>query len=353
MLPIFALNAFSFSKTTHMTSKPAFLDKTIKIVHNDLTSQAVPTLTAIMHDEIYFLPEFLTHYRQIGVQKFIILDDRSTDGSREYLNTQKDVMIVESAYTYGELIDDPSASGKSRAMLAWRQTLLERFAKNTWSIHLDFDEFVDLPDGNDFSSFIAQYASSQPAVIWGAMIDMYPRNWHEIDDINKKIEDIDWYFDGVQHLRLKKNSRPSTLYSGARARLRTQYGMKKGKERFTQKIRRWFRNNPYPRMGTLHKPVLINWDSGFRFRSSHFIKNANSLPIILPIRHYKYTPAFTKRVDYAIRSKALNNQSRGYRQLAEIRDVMLSQNAGFLDDCSMRYKGYQSFEKASSAILPK
>ena len=43
------------------------------------------TLLAILKNEIYFLPAFLNHYRRLGVQRFVFLDDRSDDGSFEYL----------------------------------------------------------------------------------------------------------------------------------------------------------------------------------------------------------------------------------------------------------------------------
>lgn len=38
------------------------------------------------------LPAFLRHYRNLGVNRFFIVDNESTDGSTEYLVTQPDVL---------------------------------------------------------------------------------------------------------------------------------------------------------------------------------------------------------------------------------------------------------------------
>ena len=39
-------------------------------------------------------PAFLAHYRRLGADRFVILDDRSTDGTVAFLAAQPDVMVV-------------------------------------------------------------------------------------------------------------------------------------------------------------------------------------------------------------------------------------------------------------------
>ena len=41
------------------------------------------TVCAIVHDEMFFLPAFLAHYRRLGADRFVILDDASTDGTAD------------------------------------------------------------------------------------------------------------------------------------------------------------------------------------------------------------------------------------------------------------------------------
>ena len=42
-------------------------------------------LVCVLKDEMYFLPEFLAHYRALGVEHFVFLDDASTDGTTVFL----------------------------------------------------------------------------------------------------------------------------------------------------------------------------------------------------------------------------------------------------------------------------
>jgi hypothetical protein len=87
-------------------------------------------LSAICRNEMYFLPEFLAHYRNIGIDHFVFLDDRSTDGTTDFLNDQPDVSIVTSDFTYGTTVV-PSAgpfAGKTiRMQNLWRNQLLDEF----------------------------------------------------------------------------------------------------------------------------------------------------------------------------------------------------------------------------------
>ena len=326
-------------------------DPTISIVHNDLTATNGFTLSAVMHNEMYFLPDFLAHYRKLGVERFILLDDKSDDGSFEFAAEQPDVMILKSDYRYGDQIGEPHHGPKTRAMLAWRQTILSKYCSNQWSLHLDLDEFIELPEGLTFPAFLSNVNSSTPAVIFGAMIDLYPKTWGEImDDGQKPISDVKWFFDGRPHLRLRRKSDPKMIYSGARARLRSTFNIPCENEKLSHRIKRWLNGNPYQRMGTQIKPILINWGENFQFRSSHRIKHATSLPIILPIAHYKFAPNFAARVQFAIESGAYNNGSRGYRELRQLYEAMSAQNADFVDATSMPFYGFDSFKKAGIAI---
>ncbi len=52
------------------------------------------TLFSIFKDEIFFCKSFFDHYRSIGVEQFLILDDRSTDGTERFLRDQPDCVVL-------------------------------------------------------------------------------------------------------------------------------------------------------------------------------------------------------------------------------------------------------------------
>ena len=166
-----------------------FIDPTLRIAHNDLSQAEGFALSAIMCNEIYFLPKFLDHYRNLGVKRFFLLDDQSTDGSREFAVSQADVMLLESDHRYGSMLT--TKSGKNnRAMLAWRNTILQKYASDQWHLHLDLDEFIDLPEGQSFDGFVKNFPHHN--AIWAAMIDLYPQTWAEVThNPNQPIDEID------------------------------------------------------------------------------------------------------------------------------------------------------------------
>ncbi len=327
-----------------------FQDPTLQIVGKSLSDEAL-TLTAIMHNEMYFLPDFFAHYRRLGVERFVIVDDRSDDGSFEYVMEQPDAMVLHSAHRFGDMLSDPRGK-KRRAMFAWRNSLLERFGMGRWSVHLDFDEFLELPDGMRLQEFLTQY-QSQPSILWGSMIDLYPKDWGEFDrEPAPQLHEVDWYFDARPLLRLSRNParKPSMIYSGARARLRSQFMGDDADEPLRRKLSRKLNGNPYPRMGAQYKPILLYWAHGFSFKSCHQIANAKAQAGALPISHYKFAPNLMARTEYAIRSGAMNNGSKGYQELKQLRERMEAQAGGFLTECSLPYGGFEAYEKAGMVI---
>ena len=50
-------------------------------------------LFCTFRDEMIRLPYFMQYYRDLGVSHFIMVDNDSTDGGREYLAVQSDVSV--------------------------------------------------------------------------------------------------------------------------------------------------------------------------------------------------------------------------------------------------------------------
>lgn len=327
------------------------VDPTISIVGKDLTEKGGLTLTAVMHNEMYFLEDFLAHYRNLGVERFVILDDHSKDGSFEYANEQPDVMLLRSEHRYGDKLPYKDKKRK-RAIIAWRHMLASRFGDQRWSIQVDLDEFIELPEGTSFPNLLSQL-KPKPSVIWASMIDMYPEYWSDIVKPEPpKLGDIQWYFDARKHIKPRRIlfSTPATVYSGVRARLRDEFQLSNNQETKLQALERKFEGNPYPRMGRHYKPAVMFWDKSFSFSGSHVVHGARALDIVLPMGHFKFAPNFVSRVEYAIKSKSYADESQSYRELNKLYEVMVAQNASFIGEDSKPYAGYQGFYDAGIAV---
>ena len=62
-------------------ASPAAGHAPLEIRANPMLGSYAATVCAIVHDEMFFLQAFLAHYRRLGADRFIILDDCSTDGT--------------------------------------------------------------------------------------------------------------------------------------------------------------------------------------------------------------------------------------------------------------------------------
>ena len=84
-----------------MTHSLEFYDD-LTILNNDLTNYQSDgvTLFSKVKNEAFFMGPFLSHYRGLGVKRFIFIDDNSNDGTREFLFEQPDCMVLGSSYTY-------------------------------------------------------------------------------------------------------------------------------------------------------------------------------------------------------------------------------------------------------------
>ena len=86
-------------------------------------------------DEATRLPDFLRHYRELGVDRFVIVDNDSTDGSAEFLASQADVVLFSTAANYAE-----AAMG-----MRWINHLIAELRTRNWCVIADADELLVYP----------------------------------------------------------------------------------------------------------------------------------------------------------------------------------------------------------------
>ena len=91
---------------------------------------------ACICNEMQRLPEFLDHYRQLGVAQFFIVDNGSSDGSTAFLARQRDVSLWSSAASYRH----------ARFGMDWLAALKRRAGRNRWCLTVDADELLVYPD---------------------------------------------------------------------------------------------------------------------------------------------------------------------------------------------------------------
>ncbi len=135
-------------------------DQTDKITHGSIL--AFTTL----RNEITRLPWFLHHYRSLGVDHFLIVDNGSDDGSAELLLDQPDVSLWQTHASYRA----------SRYGLDWLTLLQMRHGHRHWCLMVDADELLiyahhDTRSLHDLTKWLDQTGRGAFGAL---MLDLYP-----------------------------------------------------------------------------------------------------------------------------------------------------------------------------------
>ncbi len=331
----------------------------IYVKSNDLTQVDGLTVIGMAHNEMYFLPAWLDHYRKLGAERFIILDDASTDNTLDYLRAQPDVMVVGSHHRYGEtvpVIDRLDSTGRNVEMRRmghlWRMILTEKFALDRWVVQADLDELLIIPEKQTLASIFEEFAASDYDAITCTMLDIYPATIGALRaQMSQPFVNLadDWFFDALPH-RLPEAGHFREVYHGSRARLfyhflpRTAMAPHK---RLRERLRFWYRREKaYKHVNATRKFSLVRWRPGSWMKSAHSINLTASPQHHLPLLHLKFTGDLYRRAQIAIRDKSYYNGSKGYVQLVELLSEMERRDASFLFPKSTPIHNVAAFHSA-------
>lgn len=325
----------------------------LRIVSGNVDRDYNYTLCGLIHDEMFFLPSFLDHYRKLGIDRFVFLDDKSKDGSFDFLADQPDVIVVHSDHKFNDVISPEECQKydltSNQMHLAWRSFLLRDFCCGEWAIQVDADEFLDLAEGATIADLVNR---SQTECIWSVMIDMYPKTLKNLSNGGAApIFDpvSNWYFDGRPHLKLHKNKPPSKVYNGSRARLLFQHDLNGRTNRFEYWVRKLLRLNP-PNYNAIRKPAVLKWNANASYKTSHSTTLTGADDILLPLRHYKFNSATYKRIENAIIRGTHGNGSSEYRDLEKLFKKLHETDGSFIGKHSTKYEGFESFKQSGVTI---
>lgn len=316
------------------------------------------TVCAIVHDEMYFLPAFLAHYRGLGADRFVILDDRSTDGTADYLAGEPDVMVVESPLRYFEDVaytpEERAGVLETRAVRLWRDQMMTAFCDGQWAVMVDPDEFLALPDGLGLPAFAARLEAEGAGAVWGAMIDMYPRAIGDITGPHAAPTGPGgfemagpWFFDARPHIDpgqlVQSPAIPRTVYPGSVSRLFATWGvLEQGSA--LRRLRRRISGYRYQGASMIHKTPLVRWQAGDRFLNCHVTTKPVSTTHAVAILHFKFTADLGRKIEYALTSGGYNQGSRSYRLYASLIEKMMRADASFLDKVSREYSSWEDLQ---------
>lgn len=139
----------------------ALSDRTRRIGSGDILAFST------LRNEITRLPWFFHHYRAMGINHFLMVDNGSDDGSVPYLLDQPDVSLWQTGASYRA----------SRFGLDWLTWLQMRYGHERWTLMVDADELLIYAHHETRSLYdLTAWLDAQGCEAFGAlMLDLYPK----------------------------------------------------------------------------------------------------------------------------------------------------------------------------------
>lgn len=208
-----------------------------------------------LRNERVRLPYFLEYYRLLGIDHFLVVDNASTDGSREYLMAQPDVSLWWTDASYK----------RSRFGMDWINYLLRRHGSGHWCLTVDPDEFLVYPHvtARPLRGLTDWLESSGHRSLSAMLLDMYPKGGIEQATYaeGQNPFEIACWFDPANYA-IRKNHRFGNLWiqGGPRARV-------------------FFADDPGA-APALNKIPLVRWQRRYAYASSTHMLLPRSLNIV-------------------------------------------------------------------------
>ncbi|MEZ5798850.1 MAG: glycosyltransferase family 2 protein [Paracoccaceae bacterium] len=200
-------------------------------------------LFTCLRNERVRLPYFLRYYRDLGIDHFLIVDNDSDDGSREYLARQSDVSLWTTRASYKA----------ARFGLDWTTHLLRRYGAGNWCLTVDVDEFLIYPfcETRPLRALTDWLDASQIRAFAAMLLDMYPKGPIQDQPYREgqnPFEIAQWFDSG--NYTIARNWAYGNLWIQGGPRTRT-----------------FFADDPR-RAPALNKIPLVKWDKSYAYVSS-------------------------------------------------------------------------------------
>ncbi|AUH32708.1 glycosyl transferase family 2 [Paracoccus tegillarcae] len=197
---------------------------------------------ATIHNEALRLPDFLRHYRKLGVDHFLLVVHDSDDGTLDLLEDQSDVSVWVSHGSYRD----------TRFGMDWMGWLLGRYGHGHWCLTVDADEFLIYPHWphQDLHSLTSRLDEIGQPALGALMVDLYPKGsiGQPLPDGAVLPDALDWFDAGPYRMQVQQPKLNRWVQGGVRART-------------------FFADRP-DQAPTLNKLPLIKWNRRFAYANS-------------------------------------------------------------------------------------
>jgi hypothetical protein len=137
MLPMVAGRMRNYATMAVFMSYSTVYGRELRVVQDNTESigKGDILLFCTLRNEAFRIPHFLEHYRELGVQHFVFVDNGSEDDFQRIVQGDEDVSVWYTEKSYK----------KSSFGMHWLNHLLRKYGSNHWCVVCDPDEFMVFP----------------------------------------------------------------------------------------------------------------------------------------------------------------------------------------------------------------
>lgn len=325
----------------------------IQLRHGKIADCQAP-LYAIMRDERFLLPAFFDHYRSLGVDQFVILDDGSEDGTLEYLCAQPDCAVLSSEKGFGEWLNVAYPDGHT-ALRRWgpcaKYLIPRKFLSGKTALYVDADEFLILPEGRSLPELMRCMETRNIDCIAANLVEFFPASVHELSGdaapaTFSELIELYPYLDPEPLVGFSEDGQLRRIAGSASTRLFQTYDVGAPNWLDRLKTRMGLRVPEKKLKSAVHKTPLVRWTDGVWLVGSH---NANVPPTpdaLLTFAHFRFTHDFVGKVTRAMQWKSHSRSGAKYFTYENLVHRMKRGSGSFLGPASVRYEGPDQLERA-------
>ncbi len=303
------------------------------------------SLFSVFRDEEYFCRAFFSHYRSLGVEQFVILDDGSVDGTLEFLRAQPDCVVLRSSVGFGDKVVYRSLDGsirRSRAGVYFKVAVPLALLPGEYVTYVDADEFLLLPPGvASLSQVIDRLRASGSDAALASVVEFFPealdetRSLQAPADLSSLMAQMPW-FEAEPLIELRSDGSYAKIAPSKSRRLFERFQIARGLPRGKSDLR----NSPRHKM-----PVLLQTARTGR-TGSHGAMGRLCPDAMLCLAHFVFNPRWEEKIARARERRTHSDGGAKYDLYARLHAAMVAEGGSFLGLNSKRYAGPEDLAAA-------
>ncbi len=291
-------------------------DRTTEIKPEDIL------LFCVFRNENLRLPYFFDYYRKLGINHFVMVDNDSDDGGREYVADQHDASIWTTDAAYG----------KARFGMDWLTRLQDKYGHGHWALTVDVDELFVFPfcDVRPIRALTDWLDAGRRRSFGALLVDLYPKGPVGAVPYERgkdPLDIINWFDSGNYVISRNERMRNLWIQGGVRARA-------------------FFAGEP-KKAPALNKVPLVKWHRRYSYVSSTHMILPRGLNIVYDqkggekisgaLLHTKFLDPITPKSREEMQRGQHYARGREYKAYEQADDTLWT-------SASRRYVGWQQLE---------